>query len=143
MAVNSTRTEAVVTMSKSMAQPLSALEHLNDATPCGHSVKADLRPHTPACDMRGLAKEALKRTAKQEVAADTLGISQPRLSHKFADGTLNLKEMSALGPEYLAALGQQLVEQYGALQTPKARARQGIRDMRALLDELDQFVEVA
>lgn len=118
-----------------------ALERLSSAAPCGRSAKADLHPHTDACDMRSPAADALKLTAKQETAADAAGISQSRLSHKFKDGTLTLAQMEAFGPAFAAKYGQELVERYGPLTDPKAQARLMVRAMRQQLDALEQYLE--
>jgi hypothetical protein len=128
-------------MPATFAKQPSALERLNAAAPCRQSAKADLQPHTPACDMREPAKEALKRTAKQEAAAEAAGITQSRRSHKFAEGSLTLAQMEAFGPDFAAELGRQLVEIYAPLATPKTRAAQIIRNIHRELDELSQAVE--
>ena len=48
-----------------------------------------------------------------------------------------------LGPAFCAKLGQELVEQFGPLSSPKDRARRLIRDMEQCLSELKQYVEDA
>lgn len=117
-------------MGQSMRERPSANERLTDARPCGRSAKADLEPHIRACDMRGPAREALKRTVKQEAAASDLGITQSRLSHKFADGSLTLKEMESFGPSYAAEFGRRLTATYGEqVKTPAERARERLPEI--------------
>lgn len=91
--------------------------------------------------MRAPAKDALKRTTKQEVAAAEAGISQSRLSHKFADGSLTVAQMEAFGPTFAAEYGRQLVETFAPLDSPKARAERKLREAQACLDEIRQLVE--
>lgn len=127
-------------MASTLQNPATAQERLNDASPCGRSVRAEIRAHGAACDMRESAKDALKRTAKQEAAAGQVGISQSRLSHKIADGTLTLRDMEAFGPSYAAEYGRQLVEKF-AVMTPKDRARATLRTISEKAEELRQLME--
>lgn len=127
-------------MAGSVAKAGDALERLNYARPGGVSAKASLRPHTPACSMREDAREAVKRTTKQE--QNGAGLSQSRLSHKLSDGTLMVKEMEALGPAFAAEWGRMLLERYAPLVTPQARMRENVRVIRQRLDELDQLAEL-
>lgn len=133
-----------MSMGQTMPNPESALERLNHAGPSGRSAKAHLQPHTAAYDMREAARHALKRTGKQE--SNGAGLSQSRLSHKFSDGTLTIAQMEALGGEFLAKLGEELVERYAPLHTPAARLRALAKRQRDTADEMDQlaqFIEVA
>lgn len=124
----------------SLSQTSSASELLKNAAPCGFSVKAERDPHTPACDMRTHAAEVLGRTHKQEVAARLIGISQSRVSHKFSEGTVTIKELEALGVDYMVGLANQILDVYGPLaSSPAARLRQIAKDARALLEEIDQI----
>jgi hypothetical protein len=91
--------------------------------------------------LREVAKDAIRRVGKQGAAAIDIGIHEGRLAHKLSDGTISLAELEKLGPHYAAEFGRQLLERFGALATPQARARQKIREARQALDELDQFLE--
>jgi hypothetical protein len=105
--------------------------------------KAEHRAQVGASALRELAFEAIRRThGKALVAADVVGISESQLGRLVNDGDLKLKQLEALGPETLAVLGRELLDTYGPLATPKARAKARIRDARAILDELDQVLEL-
>lgn len=130
-------------MPNTFAERLSAPERKTLADVCGKQAKADLHPQVPATDLRGPAVEARERTVKLESAAADIGIHQSRLSHKFSDGSITLRELGRLGPDYAAEFGRQLVEQYGPLSDPKDRIRRKCDEMQAILNEVRQFVEVS
>lgn len=91
-----------------------------------------------------VVKDAAQRTyGKQEAAAAHLGKDKGNFSRDVDAGRVTLRDLEGLGAQFLAALGNGLVERYGALQDPKTRARQATRQLRALIDELEQFIDVA
>lgn len=129
-------------MSSSVTQAKPAPERASLAGVCGEPIKATLRPHTSAPLLREVAAIAVEHTAIQKQAADQIGIHRARLSHKLKDGSLTLAQLEALGPEFGAELGRMLLDAFGPLSTPQSRARQDIRDIKRLLDELEQVVEL-
>jgi hypothetical protein len=128
-------------MHHTLTHDAAAPQRSSLADVCGKPAKADLHPHTAAPLLREVAAQALERTSIQKVAADQIGIHRARLSHKLKDGTLNLAQLEAVGPEFCAELGRMLLDTFGPLSTPKARAKQDISEMRRLLDQLDQLLE--
>lgn len=104
--------------------------------------KADLRADETTPLLRDVAATAIERTDIQKEVADQIGIHRSRLTHKIKDGSLTLKQLEELGPRFAVLLGQELLETYGPLATPKARAKEDIRTIRKLLDELDQALEL-
>lgn len=125
-----------------LPKPQPAPERASLADVCGKPAKADLHPHLPAPLLREVAATAIERTDIQKEIADQIGIHRSRLTHKLKDGSLTLRQLEELGPEFFVILGQELLETFGPLATPQARARQVIRAIRAALDELDQFTEL-
>lgn len=119
--------------------PATPRESLADI--CGKPVKASLDPQVPATNLRGDAAEAIKRTSGQKGAALTIGLNEGRLSHKNTDGSLTLAQLEALGPAFAVEFATRLLEAYGPLATPKSRAQQKVRELRAAADELDQLLE--
>lgn len=131
-------------MSSSIAERQAATPRETLASVRGSAVKADLKPQVPATSLREVAAEAIRRVTSQKAAATDIGIHEGRLSHKLRDGSLTLAQLEALGPEYGAELGRELVEQYGPLAaSPKEHARKVIHEIEARLVELKQFVDVA
>lgn len=91
-----------------------------------------------------VVKHSAKRTyGKQGAAAAHLGKDESNFSRDVDAGRLTLRDLEALGPQFLATLGSGLVEQYGVLTDPKARIRQVIRTIRDGLHEVEQFLDVA
>lgn len=128
-------------MGNSLPASSSALPRESLATVRATDNKTALHPQVPASPLREIAKDAIRRIGKQSAAASDIGIHEGRLAHKLADGTLSLAELERLGPQYAAEFGRQLLERFGPLATPQARARQTVRAMRQALDELDAYLE--
>jgi len=108
--------------------------------PSGQAAKAELDPKPPESFLRGIARETIQR-GKQGAAALDIGISEGRLSAKLSDGTLALKDLEALGPEFAVTFAEEVLRQIGPLATPKARAKQLLRDRRRIDEELEQLME--
>lgn len=121
-------------MSKSLALERVATERQSLAGSCA---KAELRAQVGAPPLREVAADALKRVTSQKAAALDVGISEGRLSHKVKDGTLTLRELEALGPDFGRALGEECQRTYGA-ETADARKQRLIRALRQHLDELSE-----
>lgn len=128
-------------MGNSLPASSSALPRESLATVRATDNKTALHSQVPASPLREIAKDAIRRIGKQSAAASDIGIHEGRLAHKLADGTLSLAELERLGPQYAAEFGRQLLERFGPLATPQARARQTVRAMRQALDELDAYLE--
>lgn len=103
--------------------------------------KSAVRSQEPASPLREVAKDAIRRVGKQSAAASDIGIHEGRLAHKLSDGTISLAELEKLGPHYAAEFGRQLLERFGPLATPHARAQQLLRECRRMHDELAQLIE--
>lgn len=106
------------------------------------NLKADLPDNRPAESLSPVVKEAAKRAhGKQGVAAAVLGKDEGNFARDVSAERTTIGDLRKLGPEFLVEFGKELLETYGPLATPRARARQTIRTMRAQLEELDQYVE--
>ena len=106
--------------------------------------KAELSTQGGASALRDIAAEAIRATSgKARAAAMDLGIHEGHLSRQLKDGTIRLEQLEQLGPTFAAKFGQELVEQYGPLSDPKARARQLCDDVQAAVNELRQFIDAA
>ena len=103
--------------------------------------KTAAHPKEPETELRLVAKEAIQRVGKQQAAASDIGISEGRLSAKLGDGTLSLGELEKLGPHYAAEFGRQLLERFGPLSTPHARAQHLMRAIRDMHDEVAQLID--
>lgn len=128
-------------MAQSIASSSAATprESLADIRATDH--KPAVRPQEAASPLREVAKDAIRRIGKQSAAASDIGIHEGRLAHKLSDGTISLGELERLGPHYAAEFGRQLLERFGPLSTPHARARQLLREMGRMQDELSQLID--
>lgn len=132
-------------MRQTLAQPLPATPRERLADVSGRDAdrpRAELHPQPSATRLRDVAAEALQQVTSQKAAAIDIDLSEGRLSHKLKDGTLTLAQLETLGPTYAVKFGEQLIEQFAPLATPKARARQQLRDAERCLRELDQVLEL-
>lgn len=104
--------------------------------------KADLRESAAASELSGLIKSTARRVhGKQATAASMVGKAESNFSRDVDAGALRTGELAQLGPEFLAEFGRELVNSYGALQTPAARMRELSRRQREIADELAQLSE--
>ncbi len=103
--------------------------------------KTATRPQEPASPLREVAKDAIRRVGKQSAAASDIGIHEGRLAHKLTDGTISLAELEKLGPHYAAEFGRQLLERFGPMSTPHARAVHLMRELRRMHEELEQLID--
>ena len=101
--------------------------------------KAVTPSHT---ELRRVIAIALERVGPLKAAAAEMGIDRAQMYRQLQNGHLTIARLEALGPEFGAELGRILLETFGPLSTPKARARQDITEIRRLLNELDQVVEL-
>jgi hypothetical protein len=98
----------------------------------------------PQHGLSAVVSDATKRSyGKQGAAAAQLGKDEGNFARDLRAGRLTLRDLDALGAPFLAALGRELLERYGELQDPKARARQVCDEVQALVNELRQFIEAA
>lgn len=103
--------------------------------------KAVLAVNDGQSEFRPLITEAIRRVSSQKAAAIDMGIDPAQLTRQLQNGHLTVERLEKLGPEYAAEFGRLLLEQYGPLSTPQARAKAAIREVRRLIDELDQVLE--
>jgi transposase-like protein len=126
-------------MRTTVAQPAQAQEvkSLDGVRP--RMAKAVTASHT---ELRRVIALALERTGPLKAAAEEMGIDRAQMYRQLQNGHLTIERLEALGPAFGAELGRMLLDVFGPLSTPQARARQDIREMRRLLDELDQVMEL-
>lgn len=92
--------------------------------------------------LRRVIALALERVGPLKAAAEDMGIDRAQMYRQLQNGHLTIERLEALGPDFGAELGRMLLDAFGPLSTPQARARQDIREMRRLLEELDQVMEM-
>jgi hypothetical protein len=122
------------TMSKD--RPSHEVNRLDSVRPV--MAKAVTPSHTV---LRDVIEDVLRRLGNMKATAADMGIDRAQLYRQLQGGTLTVARLETLGPDFAAELGRLLLESFGPLATPQARARQRIRDARAILDELDQLTE--
>lgn len=112
--------------------------------------KADLRNQsasTPVNDsqstLTGIVSAVIRTTGSQKAAALEMGIDPAQLTRQLQSGNLTIGRLEALGPQVLAEIGKELVEQFSPLSDPKDHARRAIQIIEQQLLELRQYVEVA
>jgi hypothetical protein len=105
--------------------------------------KAEMPDNDAVDSLSSVVKEAAKRShnGKQGAAAAKLGKDDGNFSRDIAAERLTLKDLKALGRSFLAEFGKELVNEYAPLETPEARARQNLREVKRLLDEVEQLLE--
>lgn len=129
-------------MPSSLRSTSAAPEDPRLAGLCASDNKGALPPHTPAPLVREAASEAVRASGHvHKAAASDLGLDRSRFSHKLKDGTLTLKEMEILGPAFAVKFGTELLERFGPLATPHARAKQLLREMDRMNQELGQLLD--
>jgi hypothetical protein len=101
------------------------------------------RPDNPVVTpLYEVVSEAAKTIyGKQENAALVLRKHPGNFSRDLRAERMTLRDLRELGPEFLAAFGQELIDEYGELTDPKARARRTLAQMEAACRELRQFVD--
>jgi transposase-like protein len=100
--------------------------------------KAVTPSHT---ELRRVIAQALERVGPLKAAAEEMGIDRAQMYRQLQNGHLTIERLEALGPAFGAELGRMLLDAFGPLATPEARARQNLRDVRRLLDEVEQLLE--
>lgn len=86
---------------------------------------------------------AKKAYGKQGAAAAALGKDEGNFSRDVKAERPTLRDLRALGPQFLAALGEELIQQYGPLTDPKDAARKSLTRIEDEVRALRQFVDVA
>jgi hypothetical protein len=111
-------------------------------SPNGKTAKASLRDNGLQARLSAVVKTSARKThGKQGAAAAVLEKDEGNFSRDIDAGRTTLAELSGLGPDFLADLGETLTETFGKLSSPKDRARQQLREARRILDEIDQYLE--
>lgn len=111
------------------------------STPDRAVVRADAR--TSASDnpvqlpLAPLITEALRRAfGTQKAGAYCTGQAEGNFSRSLREGTLTVKKLEQIGPQFLAALGQLLNETYGPARVhPLDRAATLLREVSEVLQE--------
>lgn len=130
-------------MPRTLAAGLRATPRESLAEVRGVPLKASLREpqaQLAAPLLREVAADALWKTTSQTAAAIDIEISDGRLSHKLKDGSLTLKQLEKLGPQFGAEFGAGCRRVFGEPDL-KERLRREIRETRARLDGLAELAE--
>ncbi len=103
--------------------------------------KATLDDNRANGELSSVVTDSAKRVyGKQGAAAAQLGKDEGNFSRDVKAGRMTLADLSRLGPEFLAELGKELVNSYGAA-SPQARLRRIARAHRETAEELEQLAE--
>lgn len=107
--------------------------------------KADLHSQQPTGVLSPLVNESIREShGKQEVAAQSIGKDPGNFNRDLKKWT---ETMEALGPEFLAALGDRLVKAFGPLAaSPAECVRAKAKELHAIADEFEQlatYIEAA
>jgi hypothetical protein len=103
--------------------------------------KASLRVHDSPSALRSLIAESIRAVSSQKAAAIDMQIDASQLARQLKTGHLTVERLEALGPQFLAELGDALIEEYGALTDPKSAARKSLDAIEQEVRQLRQFVE--
>lgn len=126
-----------------MAQSLPRTHEAQEVNPLDGVRPKMAKAVTPShTELRRVIASAIERVGPMKAAAADMGIDRAQMYRQLQNGHLTIERLETLGPEFGAELGRMLLDAFGPLSTPHARARQDIRDMRRLLDELDQVLEM-
>ena len=104
--------------------------------------KAALPVNDGQSTMRALIAEAIRRVGSQKAAAIGMAMDPAQLTRQLGNGHLTVERLEALPPVFAAELGRLLVEEFGALATPRARIRQKARELREIAAEMEQAAEL-
>lgn len=130
-------------MASSIARPYPTSPDNSLVTGRPAMAKATLDDNGAGVQLSSVVKDTAKRVyGKQGAAAAQLGKDEGNFARDVVAGRTTLADLGKLGPQFLAELGRELVEQYAPLSTPQARARQQIKVARQALEELEQVVEL-
>lgn len=102
--------------------------------PCPSPVKAGLHPVTGT--LSPLVNEAIRTShGKQDAAARAVGKDPGNFNRDLKRWSATVEE---LGPDFLVALGQQLLDSFGPeAESPAARVRRKAKELRAVAEELE------
>jgi len=103
--------------------------------------KAELTVTASHTALRSVIAGVIRSAGKLESTADDMGVDRAQLYRQMENGHLTVERLEALDPVDYVRLGRELLEIYGPLVTPKARAKQRLRESHAALDEIEQLLE--
>lgn len=104
--------------------------------------KADISGKPAGAELSGLIKAVSRKVhGKQAAAAAIVGKAESNFSRDVDAGVLRTGDLAQLGPQFLAELGRELVNSYGALNTPQTRIRPLAQWQREISEELQQLAE--
>lgn len=100
---------------------------------------ADTPSHTT---LRRVIDLVLRRRGNIKASAGDMQIDRAQLYRQVENGHLTVEKLEALDAAFFADLGRELLERYGPLVSPKARARQKVREIKSALDEVEQALDL-
>lgn len=104
--------------------------------------KSTLRDNGGSSALSEVVIDAAKKVyVKQGAAAEQLGKDEGNFSRDVKARRLTLAHLEDLGAPFLAELGTKLVDQYGDLATPQARAMKTLDQIEDGVKELRQLVQ--
>lgn len=104
--------------------------------------KAQLPVNDGQSSLRGIVSRVIRHNSSQKAAAIDMAIDPGQLTRQLQNGHLTIERLEALGPEFCAELGRQLVEVFGPLaDSPSMRVRNLAQVLRQVEDELTQLAD--
>lgn len=91
--------------------------------------------------LREVIERALEGNGPVKATAATMNKDRSQMRREAQSGTTEIRDLETLGADFYVNLAKEILEIYGPLSTPQAVARQDIRDIRRLLDRLEQLLE--
>lgn len=118
-------------MPQTMRAPDVTTPDSTHVTPRPKPAKAELRDKDLQPQLSSVVLEAARKAhGKQEAAARELEKDPGNFSRDVKAGRTTLRDCADLGGAFLAILGQELVNEFGAqMESPKERARQRLPEL--------------
>lgn len=104
--------------------------------------KAAIDSQLLSIELGGIVRDALVRHfGSLKAAAIEMGMDQGQLTRELDAGKLNLARLEKCGAAFMLRFGQLMVEHAQPLSSPKARAKELIRQRQRIDAEFEQLLE--
>lgn len=127
-------------MATTMPKPLPSAEVNSLDSVRLRPAKASLRVNASQSSLTEIVSGVIK-AGSQKAAAIEMAIDPAQLSRQLETGNLTIARLKALSPETLARIGKEMVEQYGALNSPRAHGHKTCDQIQSLVNELRQLID--
>src|SRR5262245_54012153 len=114
------------------SRPVSLLDDVRPRT-----VKASVRvPASPT--LRSIVAAVLERSGPKKSVASVLKKDRSLVRRQVQAGTTPLRDLEAIGDDFLVDIAEEVLEQIGGRSTPARRARAVLSEVRGLCDVLEK-----